>query len=174
MGVVEGAFFISWNRQTVKSVKTRRSNMSAEAFFFQLLNLVSSSAVRTIEPALFLFLLVLVVSAIAIDPLRCGRRFGKHQRQKVGGSEGLKRGEEKWVNDRNAPDDTPSRTRERGANKKRLVMKSIETNCKRNDLGRAVNHNQTQVQKRKKLKSSDREKQERQRRMEERRKDRYT
>lgn len=53
-------------------------------------------------------------------------------------------------------------------------MKSIETNCKRNDLGRAVNHNQTQVQKRKKLKSSDREKQERQRRMEERRKDRYT
>jgi hypothetical protein len=42
-------------------------------------------------------------------------------------------------------------------------MKSIETNCKRNDLGRAVNHNQTQVQKRKKLKSSDREKQERQR-----------
>jgi hypothetical protein len=67
--------------------------MSAEAFFFQLLNLVSSSAVRTIEPALFL--LVLVVSAIAIDPLRCGRRFGKHRRQKVGGSEGLKRGEEK-------------------------------------------------------------------------------
>jgi hypothetical protein len=33
-------------------------------------------------------------------------------------------------------------------------MKSIEKNCKRNDLGRAVNHNQTQVQKRKKLKAA--------------------